>query len=247
MIISDDGFFRELADNRVCVITGRLGSGKTLLSLEIARYFLDRGYHLVTNTKTIWADDPREVMRRAEKRAEETGIFQTRTVLFADEGGLYARSPKIASDLASFARKTDQIIIFGGKKLPHPYLSDLQVVMWFDFHKNFLLPIKIWEWSYRLSSRKIYYGKIIQAHWTDYYGIYSTIDPADNADQIINFSVTATRKLFAAFGRDYTLSGMGGRTQPSTADAMEDLATALGDVVEQNLSSVQGGKRRGRK
>jgi len=259
MIIVSDGFFKELSDNKICTITGRLGSGKTLLAMELARYYLDRGYSLVTNTKTVWADNPIRVMERAvenqakkQKEIEAAGHnyiapFQVRSVSIVDEGGLYARSPKFALDLASFARKTDQIIVFSGKKLPHSSLCDLQVVMWFDFYKNFGLPFKLWQWSYRLSPKKIYYGKLIQTRWQDLYGIYSTIDPADNADKILDFSVKATRNLFKVYGREYKLSDMGATTNPSPEDAMEELASSLADVVELANSPVSNGKGRGRK
>ena len=250
MILSDDGFFRELSDAKVCVITGRLGSGKTLIALDLAAYYLERGYSLITNTSTVWADNPETVMinamrRSVERQKELTALgsksraaVQVRAVSLVDEGGLYARSPTVAQNLASFARKTDQIIIFSGKKLPHSSLCDLQVVMWFDFFKNFLIPVKIWKWSFRLSSRKIYYGRIIQTHWRDLYGIYSTIDPADNADEIVGFSIKAAKTLFAQYGRAYELSGVEKGANTSATDAMEELARALADAVESNISPV---------
>ena len=267
MILSDGGFFRELSDNRICCVTGRLGSGKTLLGLDLAAYYLERGYSLVTNTSTVWADNPADVIidakRRARDASRERGITiapQVKAVSLVDEGGLYARTAKTAENLASYARKTDQIIIFSGKKMPHPSLADLRVVMWFDFHKNFFLPFKLWEWSYRLSPKKIYYGKILQTNWRDLFGIYSTIDPASDARDIINFSLQATQLLFETYGRSphrnsrqktaekktHGLSGLEGKSDPTATDAMETLAASLADAMESSLTSVQarGGRRR---
>lgn len=261
MIISDDGFFRELADNRICTITGRLGNGKTLLALDLSRHFLERGYSLVTNTKTVWNDDPQDVLRRAIERSaqkergyEKSGLRdrkiapQVRAVSIVDEGGLYARSDKVAMSLANFARKTDQIIIFSGKKLPHSLLCDLQVVMWFDFQKNFLVPLKVWEWSYRLNARKSYQGKLLQIHWKDLYGVYSTFDPASDAKEVINFSIKAAEIIFQKYGRKYVFQDMEGKSNEETADAMGELTQALVNVVDGQNSSVQtGGRGRRRK
>jgi len=259
MIVSDDGFYRELSDNKICTITGRLGSGKTLIALDLSAYYLERGYSLITNTSTSWADDPDRVMVNAMRRSvarqkelnkigsKSIAPIQVRAVSLVDEGGLYARSPALAEKISSFARKTDQIIIFAGKKLPHASLCDLQVVMWFDFFKNFLIPVKVWQWSYRLSSKKVYYGKLIQTSWKDLYGIYSTIDPADNADKIVAFSVEAAKKLFAQYGRAYELSGVEKDTKTSPEEAMAELAQALADVVELGNAPLQVGQgRRGK-
>lgn len=260
MILRDDGFFRELSDNRICTITGRLGSGKTLIALELARYYLDKGYSLITNTTTVWGDNPDTVIKRSVQRAnlrqeelKQNGNIHTKiapqvkAVSIVDEGGVHARSAKIAASIATFARKTDQIIIFAGKKQPHADLSDLKVVMWFDFHKNFLLPFKVWEWTYRLSPRKIYGGKIVQMYWQDYWGTYSTIDPAGDAEQIVNFSIRAAQNIYKKFGRKYTLSDVEkGKPNERAEDAMEVLSETLAHAADASLSSLQGrgGRRR---
>ena len=259
MIIHDDGFFRELSDNRICTITGRLGSGKTLIALDMARYYLDKGYSLITNTSTVWADNPKDVIKKSydtavQKRLEleRKGNYvtkivpQVRAVSIVDEGGVHARSQKVATSISTFARKTDQIIIFAGKKQPHADLADLKVVMWFDLYKNFLIPFKIWEWTYRLSPRKIYGGKMLQAHWQDLWGVYSTLDPAGDAREIVNFSIQAAQNIFKEFDRKYTLSEMEkSEDDKSTADAMGELASALRDEADANLSSIQ--RRSGRR
>lgn len=261
MIIRDDGFFRELSDNRICTITGRLGSGKTLIAFDLARYYLNKGYSLVTNTSTVWADDPDIViarslakLRKRKKELIENGNTitklapQVRAVSIVDEGGVHARLQKVATSISTFARKTDQIIIFAGKKQPHSDLSDLKVVLWFDFQKNFLLPFKIWEWTYRLSPRKIYGGKLIQMHWQDYWGVYSTIDPAGDADKVVNFSIRAAQNIFKEFDRKYTLSDVAkGSTDEKATDAMEKLAQGLTDAADASLSSISGRSGRGRK
>jgi len=57
MFFDPFGFFDELDARYYCAITGRNRSGKDLISLAIARHYLDRGFRFLYNKPSIWSDD----------------------------------------------------------------------------------------------------------------------------------------------------------------------------------------------
>ncbi len=197
MILYDDGFFAELDDNRTLVITGRLSSGKTLLAVELAERYLRKGYKLISQISCVWNDDIKSVV------ADEAGKYKV--VCIMDEGGLYFRSAKSASAVASFAAKVDSYIIFSGRKLPHGDLCSLSCQVWMDLMKYFLIPIKVWKYEVHNGSKR-YSGKFVQTGWWLYYGIYDTLDPGDNPSRLVDWFKAATKAYFERYDRIYEIS-----------------------------------------
>jgi len=195
-ILWDDGFYTELDDNRILVITGRLSSGKSLLACELAERYLKKKYRLLSQTQCVWNDDFETVI------PDDKGKLHT--VIWMDEGGLQYRTSKASQALSSFAAKMDCYIIFSGKKMPHEDLCTLSCSVWFDFFKWFLIPIKIWRYDVT-NNRKSYSGYFVQTSWWEYYGIYNTLDPGDAADDIHNFIKDKTQEYFARYKRKYKL------------------------------------------
>lgn len=194
MIIYDDGFLRELDDSRMCYIGGRLGSGKTLLAFELAERYLLSGYRLISQTSSVWNDDPALVT------ADELG--RRKCVFIIDEAGLYFRRAQTAGYLASFARKQDFYLIFSSRKAPHADLCDLSIYLYFDLFKFFLIPLKIWRWE-RYNVSKSYHGFLFQTAWWGYYGVYNTLDPGDPPDEIVEIVKSWTHEFFQKYGRRY--------------------------------------------
>jgi hypothetical protein len=192
-ILFDDGLLYELAQNRVLTITGRLGSGKTRLAIEIATHFLRQGYKLITNIRTVYADP--------------VSLDYEKVVLLVDEGGLFVRKASDAMKLAAYARKLNMVIIFSGKKLPHGDLCDLQVAMFIDLWKNFLIPLSIWRWEYFPGGGvRPYGGYLFQiAPWW-YNATYDTVDPGKPPETIIAYAFERAKRLFDKYG--YTLPGL---------------------------------------
>ena len=87
---------------RLCWIGGRFSGGKTSLAFLLARHWLERGYRLITNCKTPWADSLDDV------RLEDGKL---KAVLILDEGGLWLRSDKYTRSLAAYAAKMDIILL----------------------------------------------------------------------------------------------------------------------------------------
>jgi len=228
-ILWDDGFFTELDDNRIVVMTGRLSSGKSLLACELSERYLKKGYYLLSQTACDWNDDFENVI------PDEKGKLHA--VIWMDEGGLQYRTAKSSQSLSSFAAKLDCYIFFSGKKLPHEDLCTLTVSVWFDFFKWFLIPIKIWRYDVT-NNKKVYSGYFVQTGWWAYWGIYNTLDPGDAADDIHNFIKQKTVEYFARWGRKYKLYDVeseGGQDEfqesvselSSSARRMEDAASKL--------------------
>ncbi len=208
MIIWDDGFFTELDDNRILAITGRLSSGKSLLAIELAERYLKRGYKLVSQMTCAWNDEPETV------EADELG--RRHVVAIVDEGGLYFRTSKSSNSVSSFAAKMDSYIIFSGRKLPHESLCSLTCQVWFDFWKNFLIPVKLWRYDVE-NGRKAYHGFFWQTGWWVYWGIYDTLDPGDFPETIVTYFKRWAEVLFEKYGRKYQVSDVetGGREDGS--------------------------------
>lgn len=173
-MIIDTGFISEFLTERIVCITGSLGSGKTLIAHEIAEYFLKKGYRFYGNCKSEWIDD---YVVELNKKGE-----QVKAVILCDEGGLYVRTFADVKRLASYARKLDLYIIFSGKKLPHEDLQSLVLYCWYDFFKNWRIPLKIWRYDVEVQTSKSYHGYIYQTGWWKYYGVYSTLDPGDDVE-----------------------------------------------------------------
>jgi len=238
MIIWDGGFMSEFLDNRSVVITGRLGSGKTLLAVELAEQMLKRGYRLITNIETVWNDNPAEIKDHE------------RVIGIMDEGGMYVRTAKTVQTLAAFLRKTKSLIVFSGKKQPHEDMCDLKIYLWFDAFRNLLIPIKVWRWDMRIQSTKRYHGFLFQTGWQKYYGIYSTEDPGDYPETVVKFFEERAKKLFKKYGRNYKIQDVerGDEFERTGVDVefVRDLAS-LEEAKQSAVSVSTGESRRGQR
>jgi hypothetical protein len=212
-IIYDGGFFLELSDNRIAVVDGRLGSGKTLIGHDLAEYYLKKGYKFVTNIRSVWADDMRTIIPNE--------YMQIKTFFLIDEGGAYVRTAQTVNSLSLFARKLDTYIIFTGKKLPHEDLCELELRIYYDLQRNLGLPFKIWRWEY-VQGRKRYGDFLVQAFESKNYGLYSTIDPGDFPGEIVNYLVYSAKQLFAKFGREYKIQDVARGDVGAGTDLLEE-------------------------
>lgn len=219
MIISGEAqFYAELDQERIICIGGQLGSGKSLITHLIAERYLKMGYRFVTNMSSAWADDWRTIKPLPP-------LMQYKLFCAIDEGGLYVRSFKTVSILSSFARKLDCYLAFCGKKLPHADLQNLVLYQWFDFYKHFLIPIKVYRYDVHVSTTKSYHGYIWVTAWQAYYGIYSTLDPGDFPEEIVNAFISWTEAHFRRFGRVYKVQDVayGESESMEMADIQNDM------------------------
>ena len=89
---------------RLLWILGKPGGHKTSLSYKFAQEFLEQGYRLITNNRTIWADDYHNVKLNEHN--------QLKAVINLYEGGLYFKSSRQIENIASYAAKMDCIYFF---------------------------------------------------------------------------------------------------------------------------------------
>lgn len=219
MILFDDGFISEFMDEHVVCITGRLGSGKSCFAMELVEHFLKRDYYLATNMSTIWNDDISKIP------------LDKKMIGVVDEGGIYVRTSRTANALSAFLRKTQSKLIFSGKKLPHESLSGLQIYLWFDFWKNLAVPLKLWRWDNKVQVSKRYHGFLWQTGWQDYYGIYSSVDPGDFPEKVVDLFETRARELFARYGRTYKVQDVA--TGDEGSDTQTEFARDMAGVAEE--------------
>jgi len=232
-------FYAELEQERIICIGGQLGSGKSLLTHMVARPFLDRGYRFVTNMASSWADDWRTLRPIPP-------LNQYKVVAAMDEAGLYVRTFKTVSLLSSFARKLDSYLIFCGKKLPHQDLQNLVLYQWFDFNKNFLIPLKVYRYDVQVSTTKKYSGYIWVSLWQAYYGIYSTLDPGDFPEDMVKAFESWTEQHFRRFGRQYKIQDVvtGESSVNELADIQNDMEKSARQAVDAISLLERKSKRR---
>lgn len=228
MLFGSGSFINELMENRTCYIGGHKGTGKTLLSLEIAEHFLKKGYRFVSNMSCIWNEDYMN-----PNFGIDNDVFG-----IVDEGGIYTRSYSTVSGFTEFSRKTRAIVIFVGRKEPHEELCDFSVYSFWDLWKNLMIPLKIWGWE-MYQKRKHYRGIFLQSGWQEYYGIYSSIDPGDYPLNLLAFFEKRANDLFERYGRIYKIQDLAKgdilKGQDTTLESARDMAV-MANKIRDNLS-----------
>lgn len=233
-------FYAELEQERIICVSGQLGSGKSLIAHMIAHPYLQQGYRFVTNMASVWAEpDWRHIQPLPP-------LYQYKVVAALDEPGLYVRTFKTASVLSSFARKLDAYLIFCGKKLPHQDLQNLVLYQWFDFYKNFLIPLKVYRYDVHVSTTKSYQGYIWVSAWQAYYGIYSTLDPGDFPEEMVKAFETWTENHFARYGRQYKIQDVvtGESSITELADIQSDMEKSARQATDAISLLERKAKRR---
>ena len=88
MLFFSNQFLNQLRQVRTCYIGGDVGTGKTLIALEIAEVFLKKGWHFVSNMSCVWNED-----------LYTSNIPLTENVFgIIDEGGNYTRTMGAVSE-----------------------------------------------------------------------------------------------------------------------------------------------------
>jgi len=211
-------FYAEFEQERIMCVSGQLGSGKSLITHLIARPYLMRGYRFITNMASAWASNIDDIKPIPP-------LMQYKVFGALDEPGLYVRTFKTVASLTSFARKLDSYLVFCGKKLPHADLQNLVLYQWFDFYKNFLIPVKVYRYDVHVSTTKTYSGYIWVTGWQAYYGIYSTLDPGGYPEDLVQAFEKWTEEHFKRYGRVYKIQDIraGDRESVELADIQNDM------------------------
>jgi hypothetical protein len=234
MIIGADNVIPLLESYRLCWISGRFGAHKTALAFKIAQEYLNRGYRLITNIGSVWKDELQEVQNRDHK---------LHAVVILDEGGLTFKSSRQIEMIASYARKMDAIYIIPSFWPPTRRAQVFCIQALFNLIATGL-PLVVYRWHINLGA---FHDSGFFLWWqpSEVYGVYSTQDPGDSAEQIIRFIGQATDQYRKSFGynkdKDDIPEVEGNET--TQADLLTDAVESLSDLAVQ-ISSIPGRKNK---
>jgi len=233
-LLGAGAFVDIISSYRLLWIGGRFGGHKTSLAYKLAEGYLNRGYNLVSNNRSVWGDD-------LEKITGCKNHGQLHTVVILDEGGLAFKSSRQIEMIASYARKMDVIYMLPSFWPPSRAAQILVCQPVFNF-KSTGVPLVIYKWRVKLGSFQDngWFG------WYDpseIYGIYSTADPGDSAEKIITWLVDETEKYRLQFGYRNSLPDL----EENSSDLLQDTISQFADAVDElSTIPIRKGKRRGR-
>lgn len=233
-LIGAGSFLAAVQNYRLCWISGRFGGGKTSLAFYIAgTVWAAKGYRIVTNTKSIWADDF-ETMDFADKHGH------LKAVVLLDEGGLEFKASRQVEQIAAYARKMDCIYILPSFWPPVKRAQVLTCQPVFSF-MLIGIPLIVYKWTVSLGSFKD--GGTFLWWWPkEVYGIYSSQDPGDLAEDIVHFLADKTEEYRRLHGRgNKRISEMEVTETDIISDAAEEFSNAA------DALSVLGGRSKRRK
>lgn len=223
MFINAAPIFSILDMYRLIWISGRVGGHKTALAYRIAQDYLEKGYRLISNNKSVWADDPEKI---------ELIDGHLKAVILMDEGGLYFKSGRQVEQIASYLAKMDMMIIFPSFWPPARVAQIVNIQPVISL-KPSGLPVIIYKWSVQIGSFRDK-GWFAWINPQEIYGIYSRQDPGADADQIIDYLIRRTNEFRQYYGHANKISMLEEVTEADqfseAAQVIEDSASELATV-----------------
>lgn len=221
---------------RLVWINGKFGGGKTSFAFAAAEPFLEQGYRLITNAKSVWADDLETLTLNSDGHLK--------AVVIMDEGGLYFESSKQIEQIASFAAKMDCIYFFPSFFPPSRAAQVLKIQPLFSL-KSAGLPIIFYKWLVDIGGfhDKGYFAWLFPQ---EIYGIYSRQDPGQTSSKVVNFLVKKVREYrnYHGHGDDDQLQTLEEvKPEDKFSEAVADLSQTVSDFGE-TLSRRKNFKRR---
>lgn len=208
---------------RTAWVAGRFSGGKTSLALLLARVFLEEGYRLVTNVRTVWADPLDRV------RLLPGGHLKA--VLLLDEGGLWLKSNRVVESIIAYAAKMDLIVLIPSFFPPAPRFGVVRIQPLFTF-RHIGIPVTVYRWDvgvYRYHDRG-FFAWVLPSR-DGIYGVYSRQDPCDDPWPIVRWMEERLEEFRAFHGR--SLSGApSGSSVGSDASDVSELTDAITELRE---------------
>lgn len=210
---------------RLVHIGGRFSGGKTSLAFLLAKHWLERGYRLVTNVKTVWADRLEDVRLRP-------GGYLDAVVIF-DEGGLWLKRNSLVEAVAAYAAKMRLIFMIPSIFPPASRFRVLTIQPVFTF-RHLGLPVTYYRW--RISIGERYDGGAFL--WVfpgrdGVYGVYSRQDPGADPWEIVGWLEGRLSEFRSFHGRGpFRGNGRRGDADSEVADMLE-AASELSDAARE--------------
>lgn len=233
MFINAEPILGVLDMYRLIWISGRFGGHKTALAFQIAKRYLEKGYKLATNSRSVWAD-PFDTIQLNDKN-------QLHSVVILDEGGLYFKTGRQVEQIAAYAAKMDVVYIIPSFWPPTKAAQIINIQPVVSL-KASGIPAIIYKWRVDIGSFKDK-GFFIWLNPQEIYGTYSRQDPGDDPDEIVQFLVDRSGEYRKRYGRKtneiFSLEDI------SEGDRIEEAAMVFADSAD-SIATVfsRRGKRR---
>lgn len=222
---------------RLLWIGGRFGGHKTSLAYKISQLFLDDGYRLVANNRSVWADDIEKLDFIGQ--GDESVL---KSVVLLDEGGLFFKSSRQIEMIAAYARKMDNIYILPSFFPPTRSAQVVTIQPVFNF-KAAGLPLIVYKWAVKLSAFKDS-GTFLWWRPNEIYGIYDTKDPGDYAGEIVQWLIEKTEEYKIRCNRGQRSDGLPD-LEASSEELLMDAVTGFSEAAD--IIAAVPLKKRGRR
>jgi hypothetical protein len=233
MLIGGERVLGILESYRLCWIGGRFGGGKTSLAFRLAQPFLERGYRLLTNIRTVWADSPDDI-----DFVDEFGHL--RLVVIMDEGGLWLKRNAQVEAMAAYAAKMDVFYIVSSYFPPASYFRIFKIKVLYGF-RHIRIPVVFYRWSLRDVEGFADKGLLIWWNPGEVYGVYSRQDPAADGNEIVDFMAQKVEEFRSRYDRSRRRKArVSAREQASLEEVVADFA----DVVSEFRDAAARVRRR---
>jgi len=176
-------------DGRFLVwIEGDNRAGKTLLGLDMAHEYLQVGYRYISNMTCVWND-------RMPLELDEN--LQLNCICQLDEVGVHVRTKESIRRIIGFKGKLNTIFILTGTEAPHEDLWGFRIEPAYLFNEILRMLfgrrvtneyVKVWRWIIHNSDpeKKDRKGLFLQTIPKAFFGIYSTLNPFNNAESLLS-------------------------------------------------------------
>lgn len=221
MFIGAGAFLPLVNMYRLVWLSGRFGGGKTLMAFAIAQQYLERGYRLVTNARTVWADAPDSV------RLDVHGHL--RAVVLLDEGGIYLKASVQVEQMCAYAAKMDVVYLIPSY---WPPVRAAQVVtvqpVWSLLYVG--IPVTFYKWQVRQGAMRDS-GWFAFALPSKLYGVYSRNDPGADANVVVQWAVTRMQEFRRRWGHA-DFHSLSVQSHDYISDAASDMIDAADSMAE---------------
>lgn len=234
MFVNAGPVFGIIQSYRMCWVGGRPGGHKTSFCYAMSEIFLKQGYRLVTNNRSVWADNMNEI------NLDDEGLM--RTVVIVDEGGRYFKSSRQIEAVLSYPAKMDLILLIPSFWPPVRTAQIITIQPLFSL-RSAGLPVIFYRWTVQIGGWRDK-GSFLWINPQEIYGIYSRRDPGDSASDIINWLIDRTDQYERFEGRN-TL-GLREVEEPTAAEIIADSASEISTAIEYQVSALSGRGRRRR-
>jgi hypothetical protein len=235
MLVNAQSIVGVLDMYRLIWISGRFGGHKTALAFKLAENYLNKGYRLATNTRTVWADPLEEIQLNENNKLKAVCIL--------DEGGLYFKSGRQVEQIAAYAAKMDVIYIIPSFWPPTSAAQIVNIQPIVSL-KATGLPVIIYKWTVSI-------GKFKENGWFfwwnpgEIYGIYSRQDPGEEPEELIKFLVARSDEFRRNYGRK-TNDEVFNLGVISESEQIAEAASIFSQAASDIGTSISGGRNKRR-